>query len=204
LSEQNDKWLSNAFRGCCSERGLGPPTTLSTSSQRYTTSTVDILRPSPLHAKGSVKRRAVRAIRRYVRLDERGRRGHGTADTYGPWVMHGSAFPRRVKRATRVPLSKQSSGRRSRSHSCDRDRSPRSGALRRMRRSPRRTRELAQILAALCAVAAMVAVAGAMGEALSVTPPRAFRSAAPQRQAASQRDGGGLSRVAVRHWFQDE
>jgi hypothetical protein len=167
----------------------------------------DILRPSPLHAKWSVKRRAIRAVRRYVRWDERGRRRHRTADTRGARVMHGGVFPRRVKRATRVPLSKQSSGRRPNNHSCDRDRSPRNGALRRTRRSPRssrRVRDLAQILAALCAVAAMVALAGAMGEALSGTPPRAFRSAAPQQRAAPQRDGGGPSRVVVRHWFQDE
>jgi hypothetical protein len=163
--------------------------------------TTDILRPSPLRAKGSVKRRAVRAVRRYVRFDERGRSHHRTAATHGARVMHGSAFPRRVKRATRVPRSKQSSRRRPpNNQSCDRDRSPRSGALRRMRRSPSRVRDLAQLLAAVCAVAAMVA----MGEALSVTPPRAFRSGAPRRPAAAQRDGRGLSRVAVRHWFQDE
>jgi hypothetical protein len=172
--------------------------------------TTGILRPSPLRAKGLVKRRAVRAVWRYVRLDERGRRRHRSAGTHGARIMHGSAFPRCVKRATRVPWSKQSSGRRPpNNHSCDRDRSPRSGALRRMRRShrsSRRVRDLAQILAALCAVAAMVALAGAMGEVLSVTPPGPVRSAAPRRpaNAAAQHGGGGLSRVAVRHWFQDE
>jgi hypothetical protein len=171
--------------------------------------TTDILRARPLRAKGSVKGRAICAVRRYVRWDERARRRHRTADTHGALVMHGGVFPRRVKRATRVPLSEQSSGRRPNNRSCDHDRSRRNGALRRMRRSPRsprRVRDLAQILAALCAVAAMVALAGAMGEALSVTPPRAFGSAAPQRpaNAAVQHDGGGQSHVAVRRWFQDE